>query len=364
METSEKIKILYVDDEINNLNSFKASYRLHYQILLADSVDKAIEIVENEPDIVTILSDQRMPGKSGVEFFETIRYKYPKPVRILITGYTDIEDVVSAINKGHIFRYIRKPWVESDILSAIEESHKYYLAHSLLQERNESLQIAYSELDKFAYRVTHDLKGPIINTLSALEMVKNEPDKASRDIIIDLITKSMVKLDMFVDNIFAYYKIRHGETNIQEINFETLVNNQIDIFGVITLMHKINFKHTIEQNMPFHSDSIKLTIILSNLLSNAFKYQKQDNPDKQVNLEIKVKNGEAVITISDNGIGIEYDYQKNIFDLFYRATTNEPGSGIGLYNVKDAILKLNGTVSVQSEINKGSTFTITIPSKM
>lgn len=364
MNNPDKIKILYVDDEPNNLNSFKASYRFDYNIFTAASVDEAILLMEKEPDFVVVISDQRMPGKTGSEFFESIRFKYPKPVRILLTGYADIEDVVSAINKGHIFRYIRKPWVDADLLSAIEEAKKYYMAHSMLMERNESLQKAYSELDRFAYRVTHDLRGPIINTLAALDMVKVEKDETARNEVVDLITKSMLKLDAFVEQMFAYYKIRHGEIDIQPIDFEKLVKTQLDIFGVTIKLHKIRFEYTIEQDVQFMSDEVKCTIILSNLLSNALKYQKAGNPDKWVNLNIRVEDGQAMISVSDNGIGIAEQFQQSIFDLFYRATTSEPGAGIGLYNVHDALLKLNGKIEVKSELNVGTTFNLTIPGKM
>lgn len=360
----EKIKVLYIDDEVNNLNSFKASYRFDYQIFTAINAADALKVLQSEPDLEIILSDQRMPGTTGVEFFESIRFDYPKPVRMLLTGYTDIEDVVDAINKGHIFRFIRKPWIEGELLSAIEEAHKYYLASSKLMERNQSLQKAYHELEQFAYRVTHDLKGPIINSIAALDILKTEDSVEARLEIIDLMMKSLSKLNDFVENMFSYYRIRLGETSIQKIDFEKLVLAQMDIFGVTLKMHQIRFEQEIRQSMPFMSDDIKCSIILSNLLSNAFKYQKKENPDKWVKLQIDVINGEAIIRISDNGIGIDEQHQKNIFDLFYRATTNEPGAGIGLYNVYDAVLKLNGKISVESEINKGTTFTLTLPSMM
>lgn len=364
MNETEKIKVLYIDDELNNLNSFKASYRYDYKIYTAINAEDALEILKSEPDLEIILSDQRMPGTTGVEFFESIRYDFPKPVRMLLTGYTDIEDVVDAINKGHIFRYIRKPWMDGDIQSAIEEAHKYYMASSKLVERNQSLQKAYHELEQFAYRVTHDLKGPIINSMAALDVLKNEESAEARSEIVGLIMKSLSKLNDFVDNMFSYYRIRLGETAIQKIDFEQLLQAQIDIFGVTLKMHHIRFEKVINQKMPFMSDDIKCSIIIANLLSNAFKYQRKDNPDKWVKLSVDVYNGEAVIKVSDNGIGIDEQHQKNIFDLFYRATTSEPGSGIGLYNVYDAVLKLNGKINVESELGKGTTFILSLPSIM
>ena len=81
--------------------------------------------------------------KTGVAFFDEIRSEFPLPVRILITAYTDVEAVIDAINKGNIFRYVKKPWSNVDIMSCIEEANKFYIASSMLSIKNEELQKAY-----------------------------------------------------------------------------------------------------------------------------------------------------------------------------------------------------------------------------
>jgi two-component system sensor histidine kinase/response regulator len=363
VSNTNKLKVLYIDDEVNNLNSFKASFRFELNILTALSADEALSILNQNEDIVAILSDQRMPGKTGVEFFEEIRYKFPKPVRILITGFTDIEDVVSAINKGHIFRYIRKPWSDSDVLSSIQEAEKYYIATSLLMQQNNELRTAYQALDRFAYSVTHDLKGPIVSGLAMLDLMRHEKNEADRIEMTDLLSASLTRLNNFVDHIFDYYKLKQGELNIEEINFQSLIDQQKDIHGTAIKTKNIKLNTSLNQQMPFLSDALKLQIIIYNLLSNAIKYQRIDNPDKYVNLDIIIANGNAIIKVSDNGIGIEKEFMPKIFDVFYRATALEAGAGIGLYNLKDAVTKLNGQVNVTSDINAGTEFTVTIPSK-
>src|SRR5882757_7224415 len=102
-----------------------------------------------------------------------MRDQYPDPVRMLITGYTDIESVIDAVNRGHIFRYIKKPWTDTDIKSAIEEANKFFLTNSLLIAKNTELQYAYDELGKFAYSVTHDVRGPLLSVLGAVEIAKS-----------------------------------------------------------------------------------------------------------------------------------------------------------------------------------------------
>jgi len=121
----EKIKVLYIDDEENNLLSFKATFRRKYKITLAGSPFEAKEILKEE-EFPIIISDQRMPEQTGVEFFEEIRSIYPDSIRILLTGYSDLEAVVAAINKGEVYRYLTKPWTEEDLGNNINQAYEVY----------------------------------------------------------------------------------------------------------------------------------------------------------------------------------------------------------------------------------------------
>jgi two-component system sensor histidine kinase/response regulator len=363
LDKKNKIKILYVDDEANNLVSFKASFRFDYNILVANSTDEAVSHLAANPDISVILSDQRMPDKTGVEFFEEIRAKFPDPVRILITGYTDVESVIDAINRGHIFRYVKKPWTDVDVKSAIEEAYKFYLASSMLFQKNEELQKAYTELDKFAYSATHDMRGPILSVLGVIGLAKETDSITDVKDMLSMMEAAMEKLDNYIQNIHDYYNLRRGEIHITEINFGEIIKDMEDIYGMTSKIDKTRFEVALTQNEPFRSDEVSLKIILNNLLSNAFKYQKRNIEDKFVQLNIEVSRGNAVICVTDNGIGINENSIAHIFNMFYRATSEELGSGFGLYNVKDALGKLSGNVEVISTENVGSTFKVTIPSK-
>src|SRR6185369_17161153 len=157
------------------------------------------------------------------------------------------------------------------------------------------------------------------------------------------------KLDDLVGSIFDYYKLKQGELNISRIDFYSILKDQEDIHGVTAKMNGVHFEYHLDQEMDFWSDEMKIRIIIHNLLSNALKYQKPDEATKMVKLDISVKNGNAIIRVVDNGIGIPEHFIHNIFDIFFRATTKEPGSGIGLFNVKDSLLKLNGSIHVQSK---------------
>lgn len=363
MNTQEKIKILYVDDEQHNLNSFKATFRFSFQVYTALSSDLALEVLKKNPDIRVVLSDQRMPDKTGVQFFEEMRGLLPDPIRILITGYSDIESVIDAVNRGHIFRYIKKPWTDADVASAIDEANKFYITNTLLKERNEELQAAYDELDKFSYSITHDMRGPLLSVLGAMDIIKHLDDLNEVREILDLMGSTLNRLDDFIKSIHEYYKIKRGQLEFKEIDVNAIVNEVTDIFKVAGRMDQIEFKTSVEQHAPLICDEVSLKIILNNLLSNAFKYQQKSNEHKLVELTFNIEKEKTVIFVKDNGIGIPTEHIENIYKMFYRGTTQDSGSGFGLFIVKDSLEKINGAIDVQSVVNEGTTFKVTIPVK-
>jgi signal transduction histidine kinase len=360
---SEKLKILYIDDEADNLTGFKATFRTEYRILLAENTMQAVEQLQKNPDIRIVFCDQRMPGKTGVEFFEEIRTVFPLPIRILITAYADIEAVISAINRGNIFRYIRKPWIEQDITSAIEEGNKFYLANSMLQVKNQELQLAYTELDKFAYSVSHDLRGPLTGILGAIDIAREMNDMTEIKELLMLMEKSVFKLEDYISSMHDYYSSRRGELKIADIDFNAVAEELKDVYGIYTSTNKIRFDIKVNQSEPFRTDELVIKMILNNMVTNAIKYQKKNFEGKSIDLDISVADAMATIVISDTGIGIPQTHFDEIFNLFSRATSHRAGSGIGLYNVKGALIKLGGNIEVSSVVGEGTVFTITIPSK-
>lgn len=145
-KASDKIKVLYVDDEEHNLTSFKATFRRDYKIFTAVSADRAREILKEE-DIQVIITDQRMPEETGVEFLSSILKEHPDPIRILLTGYTDIEAVIDSINKGQVYKYITKPWNEHELKINIENAYEVYALRQENQELMEKLKKANSQLE-------------------------------------------------------------------------------------------------------------------------------------------------------------------------------------------------------------------------
>lgn len=130
----EKINILYVDDEPANLRSFKSVFRREYNIKIAESATEGRDLLK-EYEFHIIITDQIMPHTTGIEFLESIREEHPEPIRILLTGYSDISAVIDAINRGGVYRYMSKPWNEAEMRQIIESSYEVFY----LREKNKKL---------------------------------------------------------------------------------------------------------------------------------------------------------------------------------------------------------------------------------
>jgi len=137
---NNRINVLYIDDEVHNLTSFRATFRRLFNVFTAESAAEGRNVIEFQ-DIHVILSDQRMPKMTGIEFFESIKEEYPDPIRILITGYTDINAVIDAINRGQVYKYLTKPWNEEDVKIYIDKAYEVY------RLRKDNIKLTHSLID-------------------------------------------------------------------------------------------------------------------------------------------------------------------------------------------------------------------------
>lgn len=229
---NKKVHILYVDDERQNLVSFKASFRHYYKVSIAQGGEEALKILEDNDEISLIISDQRMPGMSGVEFLEHAQEKYPAPIRMVMTGYSDIEAVVQAINKGKVYYYVSKPWNLDELKMIIDKAlHAYQLRRENrnLQAEKALLQLRNAEQQKENMRSRFEaLRNQVnphflFNSLNALSsLVHEDADLAESFIlkltkiyryVLDLQDQNLIRLEeelRFIDNYLFLQQIRFG----------------------------------------------------------------------------------------------------------------------------------------------------------
>jgi len=359
LSEDKKIRVLYIDDEINNLLSFQAAFRRKYKIFIASSAAEGLNILNDERDIQVIICDQRMPQSTGVEFFQIVRKAHPQPVRILLTGYTDAEAIIDAINKGEIFRYVKKPWDEFELQNAVQNAYELYSTRLQLKRKVSELERTNDELNRFVYSTSHDLRSPLASVMGILNLARMENSVEDPNNYLGMIETCMNKMDVFIQKIIEYYKSIRVDEEKTEIDFQDMLKESI---GICRMQKpSVEFNLNVEQPVKFINDSFRISIIVDNLISNAVKYQKATSEHPQVNVTVKADEDMAQIEIEDNGIGIVEEHLNNIFKMFFRSTTHVNGLGIGLYIVKEALSRIGGDISVSSSYGVGTVFKIVIP---
>lgn len=360
MASTNKPRVLYVDDEQNNLNSFRANFRREYEVHTAISAQEGTEVLAREP-IEIIVADQRMPGMTGVEFFESVVDDYPDCIRILLTGYADIEAVINAINKGQIYKFISKPWNDDTIRVAINNAKDIYDARRELKEKNISLQKAYDELDRFVYSVSHDLRAPLVSIQGVIYLA-NQEVKDEKALEYFKMTKEMVdKLDEFIHNIIDYYKSTHEGNMTVGVDLKKMLKDIQDEYRYNPAMERTTLRLEVDNDELFYTNEVKLRIILNNLISNAIKYRDDLKDQHEVHGKITHDVNGIVIEVADNGVGIAPENAEKVFQMFYRDAKGNSGSGLGLYLVKEAVKRLGGTIRVESEKGVGTTMIVDLP---
>lgn len=212
METL-KPTLLCIDDESDNLEALERLFRKKYEVLKATSAQKAFEILDTHLDIAVIISDQRMPVITGVEFLEKSILSHPHTSRILLTGYTDIESVIEAVNKGQIFRYMTKPWYPIDLINTVDKAYEQYALKTQLLQKNQDLQKALLELqnldkakNQFMILINHELKTPLTTILSFGELLQETELSEEQTLFVNRIMKSSEKLKNIVDDVLLIVK--------------------------------------------------------------------------------------------------------------------------------------------------------------
>lgn len=358
----EKINILYLDDEEQNLFSFVALFRRDYNVFTTTSAPQAVEYLSNNK-VHIIFSDQKMPEVSGVEFFETIRHDYPDAVRILITGYADIDAVIDAINRGQVYRYVTKPWDANELKVCIENAVEKYYRDKELYLKNKELERVNAELEQFVYSASHDMRAPLASIKGVINVAKADGLDAKTLNYLEMIERSTNRLNDFVTNIIYYYQNSQSDEIISEIDFDKLLDEVIEKYRNHDTTQHIRFEKTVAGSAIYKADIHRLKMILNNLLSNAIKFSDSKKDDCFVSLEVIVNLEKVMIKVADNGIGIAAEEIPKIFNMFYPSTDKNSGSGVGLYIVKQAVEKMKGNITVKSDVGIGTRFIVELPNK-
>lgn len=336
------------------------------------------ELVEHSEDII-IVTDSDF----------NIRYISSSVTSVF--GYEPLE----VIGKN-IFEYIQQdkvaPWRDllrqvtsscSDEFTVYVNGHKRYFdvhvanlldsdsvqgvvlkLHDITRKKLRERELIKSNehLDQVIYKTTHDLKAPLTSALGLIQIAERAGVE-DKDQYIRLIKKSLLNLDAYIEEMNNFFRVEKLALQRDRIDLRTMLHDTQELLMNV-MPSKVKVLVSLDEATPWYSDTLRVKTIITNIFSNAIKYQDLQKQNPFVKIATRVTREYCEISISDNGIGIEEEFQDKIFDLFFRATDKANGTGLGLFIVRDTIQRLNGSIEVKSVPGHGTTFFIKIPNQL
>ena len=236
-----------------------------------------------------------------------------------------------------------------------------YVDISQRKRMEEELQIRNDELDNFVYKVSHDLRAPLSSILGLVHLAKLPGNTDDISQYMKIIGQKVAGLDHFISDVLSHSKNLKRAVETERVDFGRLIEQTVSDLNYLQGAADVEFIVDTDPG-EFYSDPWRISEIFRNLVSNAIKYRQQGGKPR-VTVNIQIEDDLARIIFTDNGIGIEKQKLDRVFEMFYRATEQSDGSGIGLYIVKNAVEKLGGTVRIESTVGVGTTFHIDLPNR-
>jgi signal transduction histidine kinase len=231
----------------------------------------------------------------------------------------------------------------------------------LLKRKNRQLKQLNRELDNFLYSTAHDLRSPLTSLLGLINIMRYDNRQENLVVYFDMMEKSIQRSDAFIAQIVSFSKNKRLLIKPERLDLYQLVEEVFEGHSFPAGNGRLTRETVIEEVAPFYSDRNRVTILLNNLISNAIRYSDPGKEQSYIKLFLTVNELEATVEVRDNGIGIGPEHIDKIFDMFYRASTDSKGSGLGLFVFHETLKRLKGQVRVTSTPGEGSSFFIILP---
>ncbi len=371
------LKILILEDNESDAGLVIRSLKkagVSFDYLRVDTREEFIQgLNEYAPNL--ILSDHSLPQFNSLDAYNIYKELDLAIPFILVTGTVSEEFAVKCLHEG-IDDYILKDnltRLSTSIENALNkkalelkkrELEREQLDHlEKLRLQNEELVKTNKELDRFVYSASHELKAPLTAVLGLIQITTMELNQKNYDAFpeyLRMMSSSVNKLNITVAEIVNYSINNRTEISTQIIEFDHLITEVFDKLSYLDGINNVTKEIVIEQNCPWYCDKNRLIVLFDNLISNAFLYR-DIKKEPFIGISVHVFAEKISIKIEDNGLGIVPEHVKNIFNMFYKASSLSEGPGLGLYIVKETLEKLNGEISVDSKLGLGTIFEIELP---
>ena len=370
MAIGRMLRILMLEDLEDDVGLIERTLRkegMNFSYKRVDTEEEFAECLEYfHPDV--ILSDHALPQFNSLQALKICRKRSINAPFILVTGTVSEEFAVSCLKQGaddYVLKsnMVRLPSAIQNALKQRNHEAKRRRAERALRKQNEELIKINKELDSFVYSVSHNLRAPLMSVLGLINLVQLENKNGDRNLnnYFQMMQHSIHKLDDTLKEILDYSRNARSVLNIAEVDISKMVLDSFERLKYMEGSEKIAKSVEVGNEVPFHTDAYRLSVIINNLVSNAIKYRDPQKQDNKIVVTGDRSDAGLLLTFYDNGIGISEEYRPKIFDMFFRATERSEGAGLGLYIVKETVEKLHGNITVESRVGEGTTFKVTLP---
>ena len=377
----EGVKVLIVDDEQESLNLLNRTLRGMYETSLARDGREGLRSLERNP-VAAVISDQRMPGMTGVEFLAEASRRCPYTQRILLTGYTEVEGIIDAINAGHVFGYLSKPWHPDDLLATLRRAvETYQLLKDKdrlltdLQQKNEELRGLLEQtrrleaekiqaerwvaLGKLAGMVAHDLRNPLTAIQCQAGLLRDEAVAgANKDRSVHAILDQVQRMGHTIDELLLFAKPKDARSSLRPYELSALVASLQEAFSLRCEAKGVRLETCLEYEGTLWVCPPQFYRVLENLVKNALDAVGEGG--EIVIASERMKGEEVVIRVVDSGSGVPDSIRGSLFEPF--VTRDKPGgTGLGLAIVKKIVCEHGGRVWEAPWSLKGACFHLALP---
>jgi len=357
--------IFIVDDQETSLLSAKIALDGIFKTYTFTSAEQMFKFAEKIiPDM--ILLDVKMPNMNGYEAMQIIisNEKLKSVPVIFLTAKNDAESEIQGFELKAV-DFITKPFSPPVLLKRIETHIGLNNLFKEIQHKNEELIKIHALKNNILAMIAHDMKNYIKNIQKSLEIINTEHNGFDNNKCIKMMTDSSIKALALVKDILNLNSLEiWSDTECMVIcDIRKFVADSHETFSTLASQKNIDMTFDLENEPLFCTiDSVKLQRVFDNLCINAIKFTQ---PNGTINISATKTNNMAQISVTDTGLGIEKEMIDKLFDEYTIAgrtgTTGEDFIGLGLYLVKQIIIQHNGTIEVQSEVGKGSSFILKLP---
>ena len=277
MNDSPIPKILYVDDEIDNLKIFQMTFNAYYDVYIANSAEEGMASIEKE-DFNVVISDERMPKTTGVEFLTAVKEKSPNISRIILTAYSDMQSVIAAINKGRIYHYVTKPWDEDMFKIVIDNAYEKNQLYIENQRLIHSLKSAKKKIQNHNRRLEDEVRDRIAEILDQQKKIQEV-----RQNVIELELQGAKKNKEELQSEIEKINKKLTTFSLQKIQKNNLLTELKEELGQIMDMVDNSHSRKIQQTIRFVVNTINterdwedFKVYFENVHSNFYKTLKQN----------------------------------------------------------------------------------------